>query len=95
MTAKINFDWIQTFETIRELFDDSYDKTKKILEGGYKEEFVCEPECYCEEIEQSFIDHIRLEREIEREIDDVQDKIKDLVQQRKDIIKTCPDYAES
>lgn len=55
---------------------------------------MCDAGCYCEDIEQSFIDHIRLKREIEREIEDERDEIKNLVQKRKDVLVNCPDYAE-
>jgi hypothetical protein len=86
---------VATVNDIKEMVDNSWTNSKRILEEGYKEEFVCDPACYCEDIEQSYIDHVRLEREIEREIDDIEEEIKDLVQQRKDVIVNCPDYEES
>jgi hypothetical protein len=86
---------VATVNDIKDMVDNSWTNSKRILEEGYKEEFVCDPACYCEEIEQSYIDHVRLEREIEREIDDIEDEIKNLVQQRKDVLVNCPDYEES
>lgn len=96
-TAKqeASYEWNTALTNVCEMLDDSFTNSKKILEQGYEEEFVCEGGCYCEEISGTYIDHVRLEREIEREINDVKDKIKQLVQQRKDILTTCPDYEET
>merc|ERR1711990_224498 len=93
--AAMHAECVATVNDVKEMVNSSWTNSKRILEEGYKEEFVCEPECYCEEIEQTYIDHVRLEREIEREIDDIQDEIKNLVQQRKDVLTNCPDYEES
>lgn len=93
--AAMKAECVATVNDIKDLIDVSWTNSKRILEEGYREEYVCDPDCYCEEIEQSYIDHVRLEREIEREIDQIQDDIKNLVQQRKDVLTNCPDYAEN
>ena len=88
-------EWITQLGAICDKFSNSWSKTKKSLESGYSEEFVCEPECYCEEIEQTYIDHVRLYREIQSEITDIETEIKTLVQKQTDVLVNCPDYAET
>ena len=88
-------EWFSVFNRIRTLVSDSWHVDRKILVDGYKEEFLCEAGCYCEEIENSYIDHIRLEREIEREIDVVQEDIERLIQKQKDVLVNCPEYTVS
>ena len=88
-------EWAAVIQQVCVKFGDSWTKTKKFLENGYKEEFVCEPECYCEEIEQTYIDHVRLYREIESEITDIETEIKPLVAKQADVLVNCPDYAET
>lgn len=88
-------EWYDAFERVRTIIEDSWHVDKKILVDGYKEEFLCEAGCYCEEIETTYIDHVRLEREIEREIDVVQEDIERLIQKQKDILVNCPEYEET
>lgn len=69
-------EWVAVIQQVCTKMGDSWTKTKKFLENGYKEEFVCEPECYCEEIEQTYIDHVRLSWELEKEIGDIETELK-------------------
>lgn len=56
---------------------------------------MCPDGCYCEEIEETYLDHRRLEREIEREIIDIKENIKTNVEKQKEILVNCPDYEET
>jgi len=89
----MTLDWTGVLERVCEKITDSWNESKRILTEGYKEEFVCESGCYCEEIEETYIDHIRLRNEIEREIDDIQTTVKNLIQKQNDVLTNCPDYA--
>jgi len=93
--AAIVADMTGVFDRICDKITDSWIEGKRILTEGFEEEFVCEPGCYCEEIENTYIDHVRLEREIEREIDDIQNEIKNLIQKQNEVLENCPDYAET
>jgi len=86
-------DWKDVLDRVCDKIVDSWNESKRILIEGYKEEFVCESGCYCEEIEETYIDHIRLRNEIEREIDDIQTEVKNLIQKQNDVLTNCPDYA--
>lgn len=93
--VKLTTEWHNAFDRIREIISDSWFTEKQILVEGYEEEFACDPQCYCEEIENSYIDHVRLEREIEREIRDEQEEIKKLIQKQNEVLENCPDYEET
>ena len=87
--------WQAAITQVCEKVVNMWTKNSKHLQSGYQEEFVCEPECYCEEIEQTYIDHVRLYREIESEITDIETEIKTLVAKQADVLVNCPDYAET
>lgn len=88
--------WFDAFEQIREKLDNAWIHTSKILKDGYREEALCEPECECDPVDltQVYIDHKRLEMEIEREIEVDEEVLKQLIQQSVDITTNCPDYED-
>jgi len=87
--------WKATLDRVAEKIADSWHDGKRILTEGYQEEFLCESGCYCEEIEETYIDHIRLRNEIEREIDLIQTDVRQLIQKQNEVLTNCPDYADT
>lgn len=95
--AKIDLiaEWVSVLNRINQKLDATWLDNVTTLEAGYKKQFVCEAGCYCEEIEGTYTDHIQLQRELERQITDLQKDVTKLYKEMTDILVTCPDYEAS
>jgi hypothetical protein len=88
-------EWIDVLNRVNGKLENAFLENKVSLESGFKEEFLCDDGCYCEEIEGTYTDHIRLQRELEKEIKDLQTDVALLYKKQQEILVTCPDYEES
>jgi hypothetical protein len=91
----LRHEWMDTLRRVSQKLTDGWLESRVVLEASFKEEFLCDDGCYCEEIEGTYTDHILLQREIEKDIIDLQVDVKKLYEKQTDILITCPDYSES
>lgn len=91
----LQHEWIDVLTRVNSKLEDSWLESRVLLESGFKEEFVCDDGCYCEEIEGTYMDHILIQNEIEREITQLQTDVKVLYEKQTEILVTCPDYEDS
>jgi hypothetical protein len=74
----LRHEWLTTLQRVSNKMTDGWLESRVTLESAFKEEFLCDDGCYCEEIEGTYTDHILLQREIEKDIIDLQVDVKKL-----------------
>jgi hypothetical protein len=92
---QLQHEWIDVLTRVNQKLNDSFLESRVLLESSFKDEFLCDDGCYCEEIEGTYTDHILIQREIEKDILDLQTDIKVLYDKQSEVLVTCPDYSET